>query len=117
MTKPKIKTVLKSDNHLVFSLNKEQSIFPTIRALLNDLHIESSVFVDGFGKPAGDDAEPDVMAKDEDVEDKIDEHYTWNKGNLTIDLIFGESKIFLIFALANSIQEKISELMIKHFEF
>jgi hypothetical protein len=115
MDKIKILGSKKSDNHNLFILDKKQEFFSGFRKFLVDMDFgseDSSFDIYSFGRPQDEEHEP-IIAREEKINEYIDQDFTFTHKGYTINVIFGKNKIFLIIFSKKNIQEKVAKAINK----
>ena len=103
----------KSERYNHFTFEKKQEFFTVLRSLLTDLHFEDS---DGqiseFARPKDKEGYT-LFDQDDDIKKYKDRHFHFASGIVSLNVFFGDKKVFLVIHTERDIQEDILESLLK----
>jgi hypothetical protein len=114
MVKIKVLGMGKSAKHNYYIFHKTQQLFSIIRDLLKELGFEKYEW-DAFGRPEDPEYHEPIFDQENNIGDYNDRRTSYEKNEYYIEIIFGRDKVFLMIHTQKDRQQKIVDILGKHF--
>lgn len=106
----------KSERYNHFTFEKKQAFFAGFRNFLLDLYFEDSdKQVSGFARPKDKEGYT-LFDQNEDIRKYKDRHFHFASGIVSLNIFFGDKKIFLVIHTERDIQEDVMNSLLKFSE-